>query len=243
MKITIKMLLLVVMLFSCSQFIRAEDPLSYVYADGWWDEIPAYGGGTAVNEDNSSITYSEGGYFSYNSQITTYDNPFIFAQCQWNQNSKLLDLSINQLMYESGEWGSTTGTLNQWWNVDDGGSFEPQMFLNVSGPCQNNQVAQPVIPESPETITYGPHVGVSYMTYVWAGGVTGGILYRHRAHESSAAKAKCCDLTANGIIFSEFAGDAAKMMTPWGDYIPDCIGGLYYPHSNPGIWCYDLSTN
>lgn len=79
----------------------------FTYAEGWWDVTPTPT--SYVSIDTPDFTGYSDGNLTLNTQVTTDFNvysSYSYSQCMWNQGMRLLDMSIEELIAQSGGWSS-----------------------------------------------------------------------------------------------------------------------------------------
>lgn len=252
--------LVMIVIFTVSQISKAkevvlksmqetpESIVSYTYAEGWWDIALTPNSTVAISEENFT-GYTEAG-FTLNTQITIDYNlysSYSYSQCQWDQNIKLLDLSINQLVNQTGSWSSGNTTF-AWYDFSPGwggGTFSLAGSLEM-GICPPEMPQSPIV--EPIIITIG-NAGITKTIYVFNNITTlGNYLYRHMpGHENGTCPTTCGNppnsrITHTVISPNRFPGERIRNHIPWGPII-GCspIGTTDFNTTYP--WCTDESFN
>lgn len=224
-----------------------QDIVAFTYTEGWWDVALTPNSTVAITEENFT-GYTDAG-FILNTQTTIDYNlysSYSYSQCQWNQNIKLLDLSINQLMYQTGSWNSGNSAF-AWYEFSsnwNGGTF------NLSGSLEMG-VCPPEMPQMivPEIISEFGNVGVSRVIYVFET-ITpiGTYIYLHTLeHELNQCPTTCGNPPNSNnshIVVSpnQFPGNYIRNHIPWGPIVGcSVIGTTDFNTSHR--WCTDIGFN
>ena len=226
-----------------------ENVVSYTYSEGWWDVALTPNSTVAVSEENFT-GYTEAGFTLYTQITIDYNlySSYSYSQCQWNQNMKLLDLSINQLVYQTGSWSSGNSTF-AWYDFSPGwggGSFELTGALEM-GICPPEMPQSPMV--EPISITVG-NVGVSRLRYDYNHTTsTHTYVYRHMpGHEYGNCPTTCGNPPNSPITVTvatldgTFPGNRIRNKLPWGPIIGCApVGTTDFYSTDP--WCTDISYN
>jgi len=249
-----QLLFVFIIVFTTSQVILSqdspEDIVSYSYAESWWDVKFNQNTYASVSEPN--FTGYANSELILNTQVTTdfniYSQYSSYGQCQWNQNMKLLDMSINQLVAQTGSWtsGNTTYSWYEFGSNWGGGSYMLSAGLSM-GVCPP-EMPVVIVPE-PIVIDIG-YVGASMLRYDFNRiNEDGKYIYSHMpGHEFGTCPAYCGNTptstqewTVHSYPPGTFPGNRVRGVIPFGPLGCSILGAV--KHNATSLACYDVSYN